>query len=71
MSKIEVPFNMPGEPDFRFTLSLQSSSVEAHSLMDSGATKEDMTKILRSQVNDPRFMTTLEMHLINWKEKHR
>ena len=71
MSKIEIPFHIKGNPEFRFSLVLESNSVNAHSLMDSSTLRPDMERIMDSMVRDPRFMTTLERHLINWKEKHK
>lgn len=71
MSYVIIPFNIPDNPDFRFELKLESKSVESHSLLDSGETKEDMKKIMESQVRDSRFMTTLERHCVRWKESKR
>ena len=71
MSKIESPFHIDEEAEFRFTLSLQSNSVNAHSMLDSGDTKERIKYILDSITKDPRFRRTLEMQMLDWKEKHK
>lgn len=71
MSKIQVPFHVPGYPEFRFSLTLESNSVESHSLMDSGDFKGHVEAIMRSQSKDPRFITTFERFVAEWKENHK
>lgn len=71
MSKIQVPFSVPGYPEFRFNLTLESNSVEAHSLMDSGDFKSHVEDIMRSQSRDPRLLMTFERCAAECKEKHK
>jgi len=71
MSKIEAPFHIDEEAEFRFTLSLQSSSVNAHSLMDSDDNKKELNRILNDLAKDTVLRTKIKMMIPVWKEKHR
>lgn len=75
MSKISIPFHIDGHPEFRFSLALESNSVEAHSLMDSGdaTDKENLTGLLRGGLDDDNLflMGYLEEKVKKWKESHK
>lgn len=71
MSKVESPFHIGGDTSFRFVLTLESRSVEAHSLMDSGDFKEIVNNILNSIIRMPQFRTAIEARIYLWKENHK
>lgn len=71
MSKIAIPFHIEGHPEFRFSLTLESNSVEAHSLLDSGDNKERIKSILDSARRYDRLSDLLEELVKKWKEEKR
>lgn len=77
MSKIESPFHIEGNPDFRFALVLESRSVEAHSLMDSGDAidRENLKNLIDHVVDKKRdpvdLLSILKDRVIEWKETHK
>lgn len=73
MSKIEVPFSLDEKDEFRFTLVLESRSVESHSMMDSGDNKAKIIDRLRKAIidDDMRLHHILDQAAKEWKEKHR
>lgn len=75
MSKIEIPFHIDKEAEFRFALVLESRSLNAHSLMDSGdeIEKAGLKHIVFTLVNtdDDRLRQSLVRKITKWKEKHK
>lgn len=72
MSKIEAPFNIDEDDIFRFSLIIESRSVEAHSLMDSGDNKINLKDMLNSIVKDNIRRDDIISDMIReWKEKHK
>lgn len=72
MSKIEYPFHIDEEAEFRFALVLESRSVEAHSMMDSGNNKEVLKDTLRHPIlGMEAIQSDLRMMIKEWKEKHK
>lgn len=71
MSKISIPFSIEGHPEFRFSLTLESNSTEAHSLIDSGRNKDTLTVDLRHALQEFRDGRLLEIMAADWKERKR
>ena len=73
MSKVESNFHADSEAEFRFRLVLESASVEAHSLMDSG----DNKKLLQHELNElaHRLLQSgyadISKMIREWKDKHK
>lgn len=74
MSKIEIPFHVDKEAEFRFALVLESRSVNAHSLMDSDDNKKILKEglsLLYNDRNNDFFIKEIENRIQQWKEKHK
>lgn len=72
MSKIEYPFHIDEEAEFRFALVLESRSVEAHSMMDSDGNKDSLKISLEWILEESEGMKESMKDMIRtWKEKHK
>ena len=72
MSKIEYPFTIDEEAEFRFALVLESRSVEAHSLMDNGDNKIKIKDVIRHPIlGIDSLQSELRSMIKDWKEKHK
>jgi len=70
MSKIEAPFHIHNNPDFRFAIVLESRSVESHSLMDSDNNKKNIHNLLDNLVIED-LVDYINMAITKWKEEHK
>lgn len=72
MSKVEYPFYIDENAEFRFALVLESRSVEAHSLMDSGDNKDKIKDVMRHPVLAiDSLQSELRAMMREWKERHK
>jgi len=71
MSKIEYSFNIDEEDKFRFTLVIESRSVEAHSLMDSNNNKDKLKLLIEGLANSLVSTGAIQRMINDWKDKHK
>lgn len=69
--KIEAPFSIDKEAQFRFVLSLESKSLEAHSLISEKDSSEELKKMLEFIGRDYKFRAMFRELLLKWNEVHK
>jgi len=69
--KIEAPFSVDKDAQFRFILSIESRSVEAHSLMSERNNAEELKAMMEFMGRDYKFRLIFKDLILKWKEDHK